>query len=154
MGTRHRAGALLNVFSTGSGSQHTCGLAERPPRLPAAARGAAVWGAGAWILLGSGSTRSHRGAGSQQPHPAPSLRPLCTSDETARSEVRDGSGDTPETGAGVGVRGGERLASASSHLGLEAPGRPLPACLLRLPGRRPGCPKTLTWTEWCFTAIC
>lgn len=21
-------------------------------------------------------------------------------------------------------------------------------------GRRPGCPKTLTWTKWCFTAIC
>lgn len=93
---------LQNVSSTGSGSQHTCGLAERPPRLPAAARGAAVWGAGAWILLGSGSTRPHRGAGSQQPRPAPSLGPLCTSDETARPGVRDAARThlRPEPGEG------------------------------------------------------
>lgn len=76
---RHQAGALQNVSTTGSGSQHTCGLADRPPRLPAAARGAGVCGAGAWILLGSGSTRPHPGAGSHQPHPVPSLGPLCTS---------------------------------------------------------------------------
>lgn len=130
MGTRHRPGALQNVCTTGSGSQHTCGLADRPPRLPAAARGAAVWGAGAWILLGSGSTRSHPEAGSQQPHPAPCLR--APRHQGPDASVRGGVMEREHTWDGTLGRGqGEAgSASASSHLGLDALGRPLPASLL------------------------
>lgn len=147
---------LQNVSSTGSGSQHTCGLAERPPRLPAAARGAGSRRLGCWGLdsarVGFHPSPPRGGVTAASPSALPGAPLHLGRDSSPRGEGC--SGDTPEIGAWEGVRGGERLASASSHLGLEAPGRSLPACLLRLPGRRPGCPKTLTWTEWCFTAIC
>lgn len=139
-------------------SAHTCGLADRPPpRLPAAARRRlGCWGLDA-ALHGSGSIRPHPGAG----HTSLTLRPPHSPGGGASAprmkQLRWGwGGDTPGTGpwGGVRGRGAGRPAPPPAWVWKPRGARSQPVSSLRLPGRRPGCPKTLTWTKWCFTAIC
>lgn len=166
MATAHLSGEIRErVRVWGVGTRHQPGLCSKSPPQEAAhsipvvwRTRATVWGAGAWILLGSGSTRPHPRAGSHQPHPAPSLGgPLAP-----RRDDSAGMGGGKGGGAGTHLArepgkglGDERGRQAPPPTWVWTPrGARSPASLLRLPGRRPGCPKTLSWTKWCFTAIC